>query len=144
MDFHSEETLDKKHGGIEQRSITVSSLLNDYRDWPHVAQVFKIERRFTYLATGHVYHEIQYGLTSLTAQEASPQRLLEIVRSVWEIENGLHYRRDVTFQEDGTHMTCKTMAHIVAAIHNLIICLFNRQDFDNHAQARRFFGCQPF
>lgn len=143
MDFHSEETLDKKHGRIEQRSITVSSLLNDYLDWPHVAQVFKLERRFTYLATGHVHHEIQYGLTSLTAQEASPQRLLEIVRSEWEIENGLHYRRDVTFQEDGTRMTRKSMAQVVAAIHNLIIGLFNRQGFDNHAHARRVFDANP-
>jgi predicted transposase YbfD/YdcC len=143
MDFHSEETFNKQHGRKEYRAITVSSMLNDYLDWPYVAQVFKLERRFTYLASGKVHHEVQYGLTSLTAQEASPQRLLEIVRSEWGIENGLHYRRDVTFEEDGTRMTHKTMGRVMAAIHNLVIGLINQQGFDNHAYARRVFDADP-
>lgn len=143
MDFHSEATFNKQHGRQEYRSITVSSMLNDYLDWPHVAQVFKLERRFTYLASGKVHHEVQYGLTSLTAQEASPQRLLEIVRSEWGIENGLHYRRDVTFQEDDTRMTHKTMGRVMAAIHNLVVGLINQQGFDNHAYARRVFDADP-
>ena len=63
--------------------------------------------RFTYLSSGLVETEVQYGLTSLTAQKADPKRLLKIIRSEWGIENGLHYRRDVTFQEDQTRMTVK-------------------------------------
>jgi predicted transposase YbfD/YdcC len=43
--------------------------------------------------------------TNLTAQKTGPKRLLSIVRSEWGIENGLYYRRDVTFQEDHTRMT---------------------------------------
>ena len=143
MDFHSEEIFNKEHGRLEQRSITVSSLLNDYLDWPNVAQVFKLERRFTYVATGRVHHEVQYGLTSLTPQEASPKRLLNIVRSEWAIENGLHYRRDVTFREDATRMTRKSMGRAMAAINNLVIGLINQQDFDNHAHARRVFDANP-
>ena len=143
MDFHSEQTFDKDHGRFEYRSITVSSLLNDYLDWPHVAQVFKLERRFTYLATGKIHHEIQYGLTCLSPQEASPKRLLEIIRSVWGIENGLHYRRDVTFHEDASRMTHKTMARAMAAINNLVIGIFNQLGFDNHAHARRVFDADP-
>jgi predicted transposase YbfD/YdcC len=143
MDFQTAQTINQSRGRLEERTITVSSLLNDYLDWPSLAQVFKLERRFTYLATGKVYTETQYGLTSLSNQAASPERLLEIVRSEWGIENGLHYRRDVTFHEDSTRMTNKSMGRAMATINNLVISLLNSIGFDNHARARRFFAAQP-
>jgi predicted transposase YbfD/YdcC len=34
----------------------------------------------------------------------------------------LHYRRDVTFHEDKTRMTRKTMARAMATINNLVQC----------------------
>ena len=142
-DFRTAHTVNKAHGRLEERTLTASSLLNDYLDWPALGQVFKLERRFTTLATGAVHREIQYGLTSLTAAEASPVRLLEIVRSEWGIENGLHYRRDVTFHEDQTRMTDHPTGQAMACINNLVIGLFNRQGFDNHAHARRQFDADP-
>ncbi len=143
MNFRTAKTVNKSRGRLEERTITVSNLLNDYLAWPYLGQVFKLERRFTYLASGKVYSETQYGLTSLTDQDASPERLLEIVRSEWGIENGLHYRRDVTFHEDLTRMTSKTMGRAMTIINNLVISLLNHHGFDNHARARRFFSAQP-
>jgi predicted transposase YbfD/YdcC len=143
MDFRTAKTVNKGHGRLEERTITVSSLLNDYLDWPSVNQVFKLERCFTCLSTGKIHHEIQYGLTNLTPQQAGPERLLEVVRSEWGIENGLHYRRDVTFHEDHTRMTRKPMARAMAMINNLVISLLNRHGFSNHARARRVFDARP-
>jgi len=143
MDFRGAKTTEKQAGRLEERTLTVSSLLNDYLDWPHLGQVFKLERRFTYLSTGLVETEVQYGLTSLTAQEADPKRLLKIIRSEWGIENGLHYRRDVTFQEDQTRLTVKRMGRVMATINNLVISLINSQGFTNHAHARRVFNACP-
>jgi predicted transposase YbfD/YdcC len=143
MDFHSAKTTETQAGRIEERTLTTSSLLNDYLDWPHLGQVFKLERRITSLSTGRTKTEIQYGLTSLTAQEASPKRLLAIVRSEWGIENGLHYRRDVTFQEDQTRMTVKSMGQVMAIINNLVISLINHHGYKNHAHARRVFNANP-
>lgn len=143
MDFQSAKTTEKQAGRVEERRITVSSMLNDYLDWPHLGQVFKLERRFTILATGEVETEIQYGLTSLTTQKTSAGQLLAIVRSEWGIENGLHYRRDVTFQEDHTRMTDKKMGRAMAAINNLVVSLINNQGYKNHAQARREFNASP-
>jgi len=143
MNFLVAKTIEKQAGRIEERTLTTSSLLNDYLDWPHLSQVFKLERRFTCLATGIVETEIQYGLTSLTAQEADPKRLLAIIRSEWGIENGLHYRRDVTFQEDQTRMTVKSLGRVMAIINNLVISLINHQGFNNHAHARRVFNACP-
>ena len=143
MDFQSAHTSEKQAGRIETRQITVSSLMNEYLDWPYLGQVFKLERRFITLATGEVETELQYGLTSLTAQKASPEKLLAIVRSAWGIENGLHYRRDVTFQEDQTRMTDKKMGRAMAIINNLVIGLLNSQGFTNHAHARRVLNASP-
>ncbi len=69
MDFRTAKTFDKNGGRLEERTITVSSLLKDYLDWPHIEQVFKLERRFTHPITGKLHHEIQYGLTSLTGRK---------------------------------------------------------------------------
>ena len=142
-DFSGARTVEKQAGRLEEREITVSSLLNDYLNWPYLGQVFKLERRVTTLATGEVNTEIQYGLTSLTRQEADPEKVLRIVRSEWGIENGLHYRRDVTFQEDQTRMTDKRMGRAMAIINNLVVSLLNHQGFSNHAQARRRFCASP-
>jgi hypothetical protein len=140
MDFRTAKTTHKSRGRLEERTITVSHLLNDYLDGPDLAQVFKLERRFTYLASGKVDTETQYGLTRLSDPEASPERWLEIVHSEWGIENGLHYRRDVTFQEALTRMTNKSMARAMTIINNLVVSLWHALDFDNHARARRFFS----
>ncbi len=102
-----------------------------------------MERRFSDLATGKVQQQIEYGLTDLPADQAPPKRLLEIVRSLWSIENGLHYRRDVTFQEDRTRMTQPSMGRAMAIINNLVISLLNLKGFRNHAQARRRFDAHP-
>lgn len=143
MSFQTARTVDKNHGRLEERTITISNMLNAYLDWPFVQQVFKIERVFTHTHTGKEHREIQYGLTSLATHEADPQRMLHLIRSEWGIENGLHYRRDVTFHEDRTRMTNKTVARAMATINNLVIALFHDQGFTNHAQARRSFDANP-
>lgn len=143
MDFRSAKSVNKQAGRLEERTITVSSMLNDYLDWPFLGQVFKLERRFTNLATGEVTSEVVYGLTDLPSKKASPKKLLKVSRSEWGIENGLHYRRDVTFQEDHTRMTSKSLARSMAIINNLVISLLNHSGFSNHARARRIFDANP-
>ena len=143
MNFRSAKTVTKQAGRLEERTITVSSLLNDYLAWPYLGQVFKLERRFTNMASGEVTTEVTYGLTDMTAQNLPPQKLLKVVRSEWGIENGLHYRRDVTFQEDQTRMTDKAMGRAMAVINNLVVSLLNLHGFSNHAHARRVFDACP-
>jgi predicted transposase YbfD/YdcC len=143
MDFRTAKTVNKEYGRLEERTITVSSMLNEYIDWPAIQQVFMLERRFTYENSGKVHHEIQYGITCLNARRVNPEKLLEIVRSEWGIENGLHYRRDVTFHEDHTRMSRKPMARAMTCINNLVIALLSRHGYSNHAQARRIFDAKP-
>jgi len=64
-DFETTQTVNKGHGRLEQRTLTVSSQLQDFLDWPYLQQVFKLERKFTYLKTGEVQEQVTYGFTSL-------------------------------------------------------------------------------
>ena len=43
MDFRRATTMNKGHGRLEKRTITVSSLLAGYSDFPYLAQVFQVE-----------------------------------------------------------------------------------------------------
>ena len=65
--------------------------------------------------------EIAYIVTSLTAEKARPDRLLDLARKHWAIENGLHYIRDVSFNEDRCRV--RAGARPLAAIRNLVLHL---------------------
>ncbi len=78
------------HGRIETRRIWCSSALNAYLEFPHVGQVFLIERESIEKKTGKHTREIALGITSRTPQEASPQRVLALNRGHWAIES-VHY-----------------------------------------------------
>jgi predicted transposase YbfD/YdcC len=133
----------KGHGRIEKRTILVSQALNDYLDWPHVAQVFRLEREVWRDHGQRKTRKVVYGLTSLSPQQASPQRLMHLLRNYWGIENGLHYRRDVTLHEDATRATVGHTGHNLAIVNNLVIALSLSNGRKNVAQARRLFDAKP-
>jgi predicted transposase YbfD/YdcC len=87
------------HGRIETRRIWCSSALNDYLDFPHVGQVFMIERECINKKTGQCSREQALGLTRRSAHEMSARRLLEINRGHWSIE-AVHYIIDWNYAED--------------------------------------------
>jgi len=138
-DFLTATTREKGHGRLERRTLTASSLLKDYVNWPYAQQVFRIERRFLRIRDGKLMEEVKYGVTSLTAAEASPERLLELVRAHWSIENSLHYRRDETFREDRCRLTGQG-ARAMAVLNNLVLGLLLRTGVDNLPDARRYYA----
>jgi predicted transposase YbfD/YdcC len=142
-DFQSVTVTSKGHGRLEVRSLTTSSQLNDFLDWPCLQQVFQLKRTITTSKTGKTRTETVYGITSLSAQQASPALLLEMLRSYWHIENRLHYPRDVTLHEDQTRFKKHSAAHNMAIINNLILSLIARSDFSFVPSARRFFAAHP-
>ena len=142
-DFQTHTQVSKQHGRLETRTIYVSTLLNDYLNWPHVAQVFRLERVRWHPHYRNRTREIVYGLTSLPPTRCSPERLLLLTQTYWGIENGLHYRRDVTLHEDATRLTLGYAGRIMATINNLVIGLCLRHHGPNVAKARRHFDACP-
>lgn len=142
-DFQSATQTHKGHGRLEVRTLTTSSQLNDFLDWPFLQQVFQLERTITISKTGKTRHEILYGVTSLSAEQASPSQLLHMLRSYWQIENSLHYPRDVTLHEDQTRFKNHSAAHNMATLNNLVLALIHKSKFPFIPSARRFFAAHP-
>jgi len=135
--------VDKGHGRIEKRTILTSTELNDYLDWPYLAQVFRLERDVWHTQSQGWTHQVVYGLTSLSPGKASAKKLLALNRQYWGIENGLHYRRDVTLREDATRLTVGNSGHNMAVLNNLVVSLPFLAGYENLAKARRIFCAKP-
>ena len=118
-DVKTAQTVEKEHGRLEMRKIAVSAEVVSHLGWPGAAQVAMIER--TREIGGKVSTETAYIVTSLTAAEAGPERLLDLTRTHWAIENRLHYVRDVSFNEDRCRV--RSGARALAAIRNLALYL---------------------
>jgi predicted transposase YbfD/YdcC len=93
-------TQDKpNHGRNETRKIWVTTDLNTYLKFLHVAQAFKIER-ITYRKNLKNSRVFAYGITSKTPQAATAEQILRDNRQHWSIENSCHYILDWNFDED--------------------------------------------
>jgi hypothetical protein len=138
-------TCNVGHGRIEWRQLQALSVpvhLN-WLEWPGRAQVFALERRTTCKKSGRQRQEKVYGITSLTAAQASPQRLLELCRGHWGIENRSHWVRDVTFDEDRSTVRRGSLPQIMAALRNTVIGLMRLAGKTNIAAACRRHAAQP-
>jgi predicted transposase YbfD/YdcC len=140
-DFDTARQVDKGHGRLEERVLTASAMLTSYSDWPYLAQVFKVERT-VWQAGIQTLHEVRYGVASLPRDVADAARLLVIARGEWGIENGLHYRRDVTLQEDASQLRRGSGPQVLAALNNAVISLFGQAGGGNLAAVQRTFACQ--
>ena len=67
--------------------------------FPHVVQLARLDR-IRELKNGRQEVETVWIITSLSAPQADAQRLLDLARLYWSIENGTHYRLDVSSGED--------------------------------------------
>ncbi len=72
--------------------------------------------------------EIGYYATSLAVQEQDDAAMLAIIRAHWSaIENGTHYRRDVTLGEDANRTANRQGAAVLASLRNLANGLYELQ-----------------
>lgn len=138
-DYETAQSCDKGHGRIEERRLTASSRITNTLDWPSLGQVFRLNRQVLICRTQAERQETVYGLTSLPPTEATPARLLALQRGHWSIENGLHYRRDVTFHEDACRIKSHRAAQALAVFNNLALGLMRQAGWDNIAKARRHY-----
>lgn len=106
-------------------------------DFPHCGQVFEVERDIRNLDGTPHHHEVVQGIASLTPQKASARRVLDLLRGQWTIENGLHYVRDVTFDEDRSQVRKGAGAQVMASLRNLAISLLRLTGVTNIAAGVR-------
>lgn len=136
------ETLEKAHGRIETRMIAVRTKLPSRLDqiWPGLAQIIRIERRRE--LKDRCQKQVIYAITSLSPERHSAERLLQLARDHWQIENRLFHVRDVTFMEDACRVRTgnapKALAHLRDASLTLI-----RKNKLKPRPAREAFAANP-
>jgi predicted transposase YbfD/YdcC len=135
------QTTEQAHGRVEIRSLRVSSELKGYSDWPGLEQVFEIRRRWQ--SKGQWHEAVRYGVTSLPARIALPERLLKLKRGHWIIENGLHYVKDVTMGEDKSTVHADNGPQIMAALRNTALSLLRRAGCSTIAARMRYHSTHP-
>ena len=68
-------------------------------------------------------HEVVYGITSLSRDQADAARLLNLHRSHWTIENGVFYIRDEAFGEYRSRVRKRAGSQVLAGFRNAAINL---------------------
>ena len=140
----------QRHGRRERRELRALAdpELNGYAGsagtvgeaWPHLRQVCRLERRR--IVKGRSQVAVSYAVTSLSPTAAGADRLLEILREHWHIENRMHWVRDVTFDEDRSQVRTGSAPQVMAALRNLTTTLVRWAGHNNVAAALRRHAAQ--
>ena len=141
------EDLDKVHGRLEQRSISVLTPPHGLVNYPGVRQLARVTRYREPLNKGpddaakgeKDYTETVYLITSLDAGAASPQELLRLNRGHWAVENLNHRQRDCVYGEDACLTRTGHGPANRASLNNIALAVVfaNRREAESLAETRR-------
>ena len=107
------------------------------------ASSMTIVRRRTDTATGVTTTETVYAITSLGHRYADAVLLAIWLRGHWQIENTLHWVRDVTFGEDHSAVRTGAGPQVMAALRNTAINVSRLAGHSNIAAAQRHYSWTP-
>lgn len=136
-------THDKQHGRLEKRTLESTIALNDYLQWPGVAQVLRRTCQRTHIKSGKMTTHIRYAVTSLNRAMVSLDQIESVWRRHWTIENQLHYVRDVSFGEDLCQIHFGNAPQALAAFRNAILALLRFEGWPSPPTAFRHFDAHP-
>ena len=141
--IYAHETTEKSHGRLETRCLKASTSLNEYLDWPGIEQVFQYHYSRKNLNTGEEKVKVHYGITSLSPGEASAERLLELRRGHWSIENKSHWMRDTLLGEDTSSVRCGAIPQVMAALRNAALAVLRFAGVTRIADEIRYLVSKP-
>lgn len=134
--------MDKGHGRLERRTLTSTTVLNGYLDWPGVQQVCRIDRERS--LKGRCERETVYYITSLPRTLAGPEDLLQLARDHWgAVENGLHWVRDEVLGEDHSTIFRGHAPQNLAALRNASLNWLRAEGVDTISVILRRFARNP-
>ena len=137
---HSVET---GHGRVERRTVSLCRNLDLFPQAPQWSGLKTILKVTSYR---HIFKgqyllikapAIRYYISSLEESVASFARR---IREYWQVENKVHYVRDVTQGEDASRIRVQPLPNNFAIARNLALNLYRDHGFTNMAQAQRRAG----
>jgi predicted transposase YbfD/YdcC len=134
-------SAETRHGRREIRVLKVVTIAAGIA-FPHAAQAIQVTRRTRPVSartgrTGRWRTETVYAITDLGPHQARPAELATWIRGHWQIENGLHWVRDVTYGEDLSQVRTGAGPQVMASLRNLAISLHRLAGATNIAAALR-------
>ena len=126
--------VDGGHGRVETRIATVShdvGWLQDRHGWPGLKAIGRIEA--VRELKGRKERSVRHFIMSA---ETSPERPLELVRSHWAIENGLHWVPDVVMDEDRMRNRTLNGPECFAAVRRIGLNIVRLMDDDHSLKGR--------
>lgn len=136
-------TYDKEHGRREKRTLESTIALNEYLQWPGVAQVLRRTCQRTHIKTAKTTSHVRYAITSLSRDLVSLEQVESVWRRHWTIENQLHHVRDVSFGEDACQIHSGHAPQALAALRNAILALLRFEGWPSPPTAFRHFANHP-
>lgn len=127
------ESIEDRHGRHDERYVTVIyDPVGLPADWPDVAAVVLVGRerevKGVNASTAHYY---------LTSHAGTAAELAGLIRSHWEIENGLHWILDVAFREDENRTRDLNAGANLALLRRVAVSLLKRVEAKGSIQTRR-------
>ena len=134
-------SAETSHGRRQIRVLKVVTIAAGIA-FPHARQAIQIVRRSRPVNArtgkkGRWHTETVYAITDLAPHQARPAELAAWIRGHWQIENGLHWVRDVTFAEDLSQIRVGAGPQVMATLRNLAISLHRLAGATNIAKALR-------
>jgi predicted transposase YbfD/YdcC len=136
-DVRSVSSVTKDHGRRACRTIK-AVLAPEWIEFEGAAQVAQLRRTVT--KKGKKTVEVVYLITS---SDADPATLASWVKGHWEIENRLHWVRDVTYLEDKSLVRTGNAPRVMASLRSLAISLLRLDGHGNIAAANRYHARDP-
>ncbi|MCU6482744.1 ISAs1 family transposase [Arthrobacter sp. A2-55] len=130
------KTRESANGREIQRTIKCVGIAAGIK-FPHAAQAAQITRKSRPIGTRKWSTETVYIVTSLTPAQGKPELIASLIRGHWGIENGLHWRRDVTWREDGSQVRRGNAPRVMASLRNIAISILRLEGEPNLAKATR-------
>lgn len=136
---------ERGHGRQEVRTLKVTALAGRQTlVFPHATQALRITRRRRPLHGEHKWStETVYAVTSLTAHQATGAQLATLIRGHWAIEDRLHHVRDMTYDEDRSHIRTGNGPHVMTSLRNLAITALRLTSVTNIAAGLRHHAHHP-
>lgn len=128
--------IDTGHGRVTTRTIQTLPAPADL-PFPHVNQVWLIERYVTDTAGTSRSAVAALGVTSLTTTRATPENIATYVREHWGIES-LHWLRDTVYREDDSTARTRSGPRVMAALRNLAIGAYHLRGRRDITEATRW------
>lgn len=93
----------------------------DALPFPGARQVFDTHNTTTYKKDGRTTQHTRLFLSSLTVEQAGPERLARLARGQWSVENPNHWRRDALWGEDRCRLRCPNAACALALLRTALL-----------------------